>query len=225
MYHAKKLFFIFFKKTVDVETFFWQSFSSGENKPRFTMTTKDYRVLEGVEYENTDNEFIIDAGEVSFKVYIFCEFNLAFNYIKGEKETGVDPWCEILWTDTWWPKGRCFQSDKGYPRKGDKRPFDFHGNITIKGMSVSIIDSQRPEDYGNLLFDYDETKEGCSANATRTEVERWMNQTMDGVSLYEKICDEIAQAKEERLTFDLKEEKRIYKKVDIRWGEMALESL
>ena len=62
---------------------------------------KDYRVWEGVEYENTDNEFIIEEGGIAFKVYIFCKFDLHFHYIEGEKQTGVDPWCEILWTDTW----------------------------------------------------------------------------------------------------------------------------
>ena len=187
--------------------------------------TKDYRVLEGVEYENTDNEFIIEAGEVSFKVYIYCKFDLAFHYIEGERATGAAPWCDIQWTDTWWPKGRCFQSDKGYPRKGDKRPFDFHGNITIKGISVSIIDSERPEDYGNLLFDYDDTKEGCSANATRNEVERWLNQTMKGVSLYEKICDQIEQAQEDGIIYDRIQKKRVYKKLDIRWSEMVLDKI
>lgn len=184
----------------------------------------DTRTMDAVEYENTDNEFIIDAGDISFKVYIFCEFDLVFNYIEGEKETGNDPYCDIVWTDTWWPRGRHFQSDKGFPSKGDKRPFTFLGNITIKGMSVSIVDSDKPDDYGNLLFDYDETKEGCSANAKREEVERWMNQTLKGDSLYEMVCDEIATAKEERMTFDRETQQRVYKKVDIRWSEMAYES-
>ena len=218
MYHAKKLFFIFFKKNVDVETLFRHSFSSGENKPRFTMKTKDYRVWEGVEYENTNNEFIIDAGEVSFKVYIYCEFDLAFHYIEGEKETGTEPWCDILWHDTWWPHGRTYDN-------GIHKPFLMGDGVDIKGMSLSILDADKPKEDGILLFDYDSTKEGCLSNALRGTVDHWMNFTFSGATLFERICDEIEQAKEDGIVYDLIQKKRVYKKVDIRWDEMALDKI
>lgn len=181
------------------------------------MKLQDIRTLEGVEYENTDNEFIIDAGEVSFKVYIFCEFDLVFDYIEGEKETGTDPYCDLRWKDTWWPHGRNYET-------GVARPFGMGDNITVKGMSVSIIDADKPHDYGNLLFDYDQTKEGCMANAMHHEVERWMNFTFSGGTLFERICDEIETAREERVTYDPIKKERVYKKVDIRWEETAYES-
>tara|TARA_Y100000593_G_scaffold84260_1_gene159463 strand:- start:164 stop:721 length:558 start_codon:yes stop_codon:yes gene_type:complete len=181
------------------------------------MKTKDYRVLEGVEYENTDNEFIIDAGEVSFKVYIFCEFDLAFDYIEGERETGNDPWCDLRWADTWWPHGRTYDN-------GIRKPFLMGDGVDIKGMSLTLVDADKPNDDGNLLFDYDATKEGCLSNALRGEVDRWMNFTFSGSTLYERICDEIEQAKEERMTFDRTTQQRVYKKLDIRWEEIAYES-
>ena len=186
------------------------------------MITKDYRVLEGVEYENSDNEFIIDAGEVCFKVYIFCEFDLAFNYIEGEKQSGVDPWCDILWNKTWWPKGRKY--DNPWEGNSIDKPFCIGENIDVKGMSLSLIDTDNPKT-SMYMFDYDAEKEGCLSNALRGTVNYWMNFTFSGSTLYEKICDEIEQAQEERMIFDRETNQRSYKKVDIRWSEIALDSL
>ena len=180
-----KNFFLFSsKKLLTLKRFSGNLFPAARTSRDLTMKTKDYRVLEGVEYENSGNEFIIDAGEVSFKVYIFCEFDLAFDYIEGERESGYSPWCDLRWTDTWWPHGRIYDN-------GIHKPFLMGDGVDIKGMSLTLVNADKPNDDGNLLFEYDATKEGCLANAMRGTVDHWMNFTFSGATLFERICDEL----------------------------------